>query len=337
MLSPYLAKLQQKIHLTADEAAGAMTAIMSGVADPDQIEQYLVLLAEKGETADEIAGSAIVMREQAHRIRPDVPRLVDVCGTGGDKSDTFNISTTVSFVIAGARVAVAKHGNKAVSSKSGSANVLEALGVRVELAPELVEQEIEEIGIGFMFAPLFHPAMRYVAPIRAKLKQRTIFNILGPLTNPAGSQHQLLGVFSPALTRLLADTLNLMGHEHAIIVHGSGLDEATTTGPTQVAELLDENITEYVWKPEVFGLPTAKPSDLIGGDAAVNAEITRAILNGEQGPKRDIVLMNAAAGLLAADAATTPLEAMDLAIKSLDSGNAKKKLEQMIAWSNSAQ
>lgn len=334
MLTTYLEKLRIKNHLTADEAAGAMTAIMSGTADPEQIEHYLTLLAEKGETADEIAGSAIVMREHATCIHPNVPLLVDVCGTGGDGTNTFNVSTTVAFVVAGAGVAVAKHGNRAVSSASGSANVLEALGIRVELSPKEVENEIEAVGIGFMFAPLFHPAMKYVAPIRQKMKRRTIFNILGPLTNPAGATRQIVGVFQPTLTRLIADTLERMGHEHALVVHGAGLDEITTTGETTVAELHNDIVTEYTLTPAILGLPQTTLDTLKGGDATVNAEITRAVLNGEKGPRRDIVLANAGAALYVAGRVDSISGGIALAAETIDGGAAKDKLAAMAAWSH---
>jgi anthranilate phosphoribosyltransferase len=333
MLQPYLVKLRAKENLTADEAAGAMESIMTGQADEAQLEEYLILLADKGETADEIAGSAIVMRERSNRIRPDVPKLVDTCGTGGDKSGTFNISTTVAFVVAGAGVAVAKHGNKAVSSKTGSSNVLEALGVKIDLQPEQAQKEIEEVGIGFLFAPNFHPAMRYAAPVRAKLGRRTIFNLLGPLTNPAGALHQIIGVFEPRLVPLIAEVLEKMGHEHALVVHGAGIDELTTTGTSQLAELKDDAIQTWELEPEDLGFDKVDLSELAGGDAEANAQITRDILDGQHGPKRDIVVLNAAAALVAADAATDLQSGIKLAEESLDSGKAKAKLEALIKFS----
>ncbi len=333
MLTPYLAKLRKKEDLTADESADAMTAIMTGKAEPKQLEEYLVLLADKGETADEVAGSAIAMCEQAVRIRPDVDKLVDTCGTGGDKSGTFNISTTVAFVAAGVGVTVAKHGNKAVSSKCGSANVLIELGVKIDLPSEKVEQEIEQVGIGFLFAPNFHPAMKYAAPVRAKLKRRTIFNLLGPLTNPAGALHQVIGVFDAKLVPLIAEVLEKMGHEHALVVHGEGLDEITTTGVTEVAELKDGKIKTWQVKSEDFGFERVDLDALKGGDVEENAQITHDILDGQQGPRRDIVVLNTAAVLIAADAVDDLESGIKLAEESIDSGKAKEKLEMLIKFS----
>ncbi len=336
MLTAFLKKLREQNDLTTDEAAAAMTVIMIGKASEEQLEEYLVLLADKGETADEIAGSAIVMREQAVRIRPDVDKLVDTCGTGGDQSGTFNISTTVAFVAAGAGVAVAKHGNKAVSSKCGSANVLVELGVQIDLPPARVEQEIEQVGIGFLFAPNFHPAMKYAAPVRAKLKRRTIFNLLGPLTNPAGALHQVIGVFEPALVPLIANVLEKMGHEHALVVHGNGLDELTTTGTTEIAELKDDEIKTWQVKPEDLGFERVELDALQGGDVTTNAQITRDILAGQCGPKRDIVVLNTAAVLVAADLVADLQSGIPLAEESIDSGKAKEKLAALVKFSQAA-
>ena len=334
MLETYLEKLRKKEDLTLEDAGEAMRAIMSGGVDHVQLEEYLVLLAEKGETDDEIAGSAKMMREHAIKIAPDRAPLLDVCGTGGDQSNTFNISTTVAFVAAGAGVAVAKHGNRSVSSNSGSACVLTALGVKIDLEPVQVQQSIEEVGIGFLYAPNFHPAMRHAAPVRQKLKQRTIFNVLGPLTNPAGAKHQLVGVFSQDLVTTLAHVLRKMDHTHAIVVHGDGLDELTTTGDENtVFELKDGEVNYLKVDPAELGIPIAQHDELLGKDAEYNATITQAILDGETGAPRNVVVLNTAAALLAADKAKNLAEGIKIAEKSIDSGAAKKKLEEMIAFS----
>lgn len=333
MLEQFIEKLRGGGDLLKEEAAAAMKIVMEGKAKPDELEEYLVLLAEKGETADEIAGSAEVMREHAIRIAPDHEPLVDVCGTGGDSSGTFNISTTVAFVVAGAGVSVAKHGNRSVSSNSGSACVLSALGVEINLEPNEVERSIEEVGIGFLYAPNFHPAMKYAAPVRQKIKRRTIFNLLGPLTNPASAGHQLVGVFSTELVTKMAEVLRKLEHNHAIVVHGDGLDELTTTGEENTAFELKNGEVEYLKiNPQNLGIPIAKPEDLLGKDAEYNATITRAILDGEGGAPRNIVVLNAAAAFKAADKAETIEEGIKLAEESIDSGAAKKKLDELIEF-----
>ena len=335
MLTAFLIKLRSGQSLTVLEATTAMEIIMSGKSEDNQFEEYLALLADKGETADEIAGSAQVMQKSANRINPNVDNLVDIVGTGGDQSNTFNISTTTAFIVAGAGVPVAKHGNKAVSSQSGAANVLEALGAKIDLEPAKVERSIKEIGIGFLFAPKFHPAMKYAAPIRAKLKRRTIFNLLGPLTNPAGTQHELIGVFDEKLVKTFAEVLQKMGRKHAIIVHGEGLDELTTAGENTALELKDNKISKFQIDLMELGIEKASLDDLVGGKMEENAKITREILNSEKSPRRDIVLLNASAALVAADKVNDLKEGIALAKKSIDSGAAMRKLEELIEFSNS--
>jgi anthranilate phosphoribosyltransferase len=333
--------------LSEGEMVDAMEVIMGGEATHAQVAAFLTALRMKGETVDEITGAARVMREHATRIavepRPvvsvdrDEPNveyesIVDTCGTGGDATNTFNISTTTAFVLAGAGVRVAKHGNRAVSSCCGSADVLEALGVNVEVSAATVRKCVEEIGIGFLYAPLLHSAMKHVAPVRRELGIRTIFNVLGPLTNPAGASCQVLGVFKKDLTRMLADVLNRLGSARAFVVHGAdGLDEITITGPTHVAELRNANVTEYEIRPEDFGLSAAPPRSIQGGDKEENARIVSAVLNGEKGPRRDVVLMNAAAALVAAGVAPGIAAGIPPAAEAIDSGKAARKLTQLVA------
>jgi anthranilate phosphoribosyltransferase len=320
--------------LTAEQAAGVMHQIMSGEATPAQIGAYLTALRMKGETVEEIAGSARVMREMATRIRVDDPLVVDTCGTGGDRSGTFNISTTSAFVLAGGGITVAKHGNRAVSSRAGSADVLIALGVNVEQPPEAVEACINEIGIGFLFAPLFHGAMRHAIGPRREIGVRTLFNVLGPLTNPAGATVQVLGVYAEALTDRLARVLMELGSTHCFVVHGSdGLDEITTTGPSRVAEGRGGVVEGWTLDPSELGIRPAKAADLAGGDAEANAEITRRILAGDPGPKRDIVLLNAAPAFVATGKAKTLEAGIALAAESIDSGAASEKLARLVEHS----
>ncbi len=284
----------------------------------------------KGETVAEITGSARVMREKAVRIRVDDPNVVDTCGTGGDRSGTFNISTTVAFVVAGCGITVAKHGNRAVSSACGSADVLKALGVKIDLAPAQIEAVINEIGIGFLFAPLFHGAMKHAAVPRQETGLRSIFNILGPLTNPAGASIQVLGVFSPALTHLMAQALLNLGGRHCFVVHGSdGLDEITVTGPSHVSEGKEGRVATYRLSPDDFGVAQGQPEELAGGDAAVNAAITLSILQGEKGARREIVLANAACALVAAGKAKSLPDGALLAAESIDSSAAQHKLDAL--------
>ncbi|MFC1690776.1 anthranilate phosphoribosyltransferase [Nanoarchaeota archaeon] len=336
MIKDAIAKLVEKQDLIFGEAEASMNEIMSGEATQAQIGSFLTALRMKGETIDEIAACAKVMREKASRIKPkNQDQLVDVVGTGGDKSGTFNISTTTMFVVAGAEVPVAKHGNKSVSSKSGAADVLDALGVKIDLEPKQVEQCISETGIGFMFAPKFHGAMKHAIGPRKEMGIRTIFNILGPLTNPAEAPYELMGVFSPDLTEPLAEVLAKLGCKQAMVVHGSGLDEITIVGETRVSELKEGHVMTYTIKPTDFGIKMADLSEILGGTAEENAKITMAILEGkEQGPKRDIVLLNAAASLVAAKKAGNIIDGIELAKKSIDSGKALEKLEMLKKFTN---
>lgn len=316
--------------LSVDEASAVMATIMHGEATPAQIASLLTALRMKGETVDEIAGFARVMREMAIQISPRCTSLIDTCGTGGDKLKTFNISTAAAFVVAGAGVAVAKHGNRSVTSKSGSADVLEELGINLSVTPKSVEQCIETIGVGFLFAQHFHPAMKYAAPVRREIGIRTVFNVLGPLTNPASATCQLMGVYEPDLTELLARVLGALGSKRAFVVHGLlGLDEWSTAGATRVSELRDGEVTTTVYQTSDFGLLEAKPEDLAGGNPAENAQLIYRIFRGEGGPKRDIILLNAAAALVAAEKASTIVDGLQLAAQSLDSGAAMEKLHAL--------
>jgi anthranilate phosphoribosyltransferase len=326
-------------HLQEDEAEAVMEQIMTGAATEAQIGAYLMGLRMKGETQDEITGSARAMRKAAHQVptKFDGAELLDTCGTGGDRSGTFNISTTVAFVAAGAGVKVAKHGNRAASSKCGSADVLGELGVNLDLTPEQVGQCVDEIGIGFLFAIKLHPAMKYAIGPRRQIAVRTIFNILGPLTNPAGAQRQLMGVFTADLTDMLAHVLGALGSKSAMIVNGyGGLDELTTTGPNMVSHYYDGRIETYELDPQAYGFDGAHISDLLGGDAAENAAILRGILDGSvDSAKRDVVLLNAGAALLAAGTVPDLKAGIALAKDIIDSGAAVAKLDALIEYSRS--
>jgi len=316
--------------LTADDASAVMHVIMEGEATPAQIAALLTALRMKGESVEEIAGFARVMRAKAVRITPRCPALVDTCGTGGDRMKTFNISTAAAFVVAGAGVAVAKHGNRSVTSKSGSADVLEELGINLAVPPAFVEECIEQIGVGFLFAQHFHPAMKYAAPVRREIGIRTVFNVLGPLTNPAGASCQLMGVYDAELTEVLARVLGLLGSRHAFVVHGLlGLDEWSTAGPTRVSELKDGQVTTREYRAADLDLAEADPAALAGGPPAENAEIIMRLFRGETGPRRDIVLVNAAAALVAAGAAADLADGLQRAAVSLDSRAALGKLEAL--------
>jgi anthranilate phosphoribosyltransferase len=336
MLKPYIAKVINDQDLSAAEAKEAMDIIMTGQATPTQIGGYLVALRMKGETVEEITGSARTMREQVARVPVTLDNgepLLDTAGTGGDGSHSFNISTAAAFVIAGAGRKVAKHGNRAASSRCGSADVLMGLGVNMELTPEQVGACIDEMGIGFMFAPKFHPAMKHAIGPRRELGQRTIFNVLGPLTNPAGATHQLIGVYDPALTEPLAEVLGELGSDGAFVIHGhGGMDELTTGGPNQVSHLKNGSVSTYELNAADFGLRPATAKDLCGGDPADNAERMRALLsNKDKGPCRDVVLFNAAAAL----SLTTSdfAGALGEATQSLESGAALQKLDALVAMS----
>ncbi|MCE1252802.1 MAG: anthranilate phosphoribosyltransferase [Anaerolineae bacterium] len=335
MLKPYINKVISFQDLSAAEAEAAMQIIMTGQATPAQIGAYLVALRMKGESVDEISGSARAMRAQASRVEVDLNggSLIDIVGTGGDGSNSFNISTTSAFIIAGAGRRVAKHGNRAASSRCGSADVLAALGVKIDLSPVQVAECIKQIGIGFMFAPVFHPAMKHAIGPRREIGQRTIFNLLGPLTNPAGATHQLVGVYDPALTEPLAKVLASLGGKAAFVVHGyGGLDELTTSGKNQISHLSGGQVKTYDLDAAALGLRPAASSDLNGGDPADNALILRGLLSGkDSSPRRDVVLLNSAAALAAEDG---DLEAgLALAEESLRSGAALERLDALIAFS----
>lgn len=330
MIEEALKKVREKKDLTEQETEEVFTEIMKGSVKTEIIANFLLALKDKKEVAGEITGAARVMRKFATRINVNDKRLIDTCGTGGDKSDTFNISTISAFVATGAGLRVAKHGNKAVSSKCGSADLLQALGVNIGVGKEVVEKCINEIGIGFLFAPKLHLAMKYAMPARKMIKSRSIFNILGPLTNPAGARYQVLGVYDESLAETLANVLKNLGSKRAMIVHGKdGLDEITTTDETFVAELKDDKVKTYTIKPESVGLNRSKKDDLKGGDADFNAKIALDILNGKKGPKRDIVLINAGAAIYVTGEAPDLKEGMKKAEVSIDSGDALEKLNKL--------
>lgn len=333
MIKELLKKVVAGENLTETEAAAAMEQIMDGGATPAQIAGLLTALKLKGETIDEITGFARVMRNKATPVRSDHPLLVDTCGTGGDGANTFNISTAAALVLAGAGVKVAKHGNRSVSSRCGSADVLEALGVNLDLEPGEMAACLEEVGIAFLYAPALHGAMKHAAGPRRELGFRTVFNILGPLTNPAGARAQVLGVYSAQLVPVLAEVLLRLGAQRAFVVHGAGgLDEVSPAGPALVAEVRDGGIYEYTLDPGAFGFAPAGTDQLAGGSPGENAAIITGILRGERGPRRDAVVLNAALGLVAAGAAGDFNDGLELAARSLDRGLALAKLEEMIRF-----
>ncbi len=335
MIKEAIAALVSGHSLKMEEAASVMEEIMEGQVTPAQFGAFVTALRLKGETVNEIAGLAKTMRAKAIRVETTAP-VVDVVGTGGDGLNTFNISTTAAFVVAGAGLKVAKHGNRAASSQCGSADVLEALGVKFELNARQVQQCIEKVGIGFMFAPAFHPAMKYAAAPRREIGIRTVFNIIGPLTNPADAKAYLLGVADSSLVKKLAQVLQSLDCHHALVVHGGdGLDEITITRKTRVCELKEGRINSYTISPEDFGLPRANLASLKGGTVAENAALLHSILSGTPGPQRDVVLMNAGAALVAGDRAKTIQQGIDLAKEALDNGKALAKLEQLIKLSQS--
>jgi len=335
MIKEAISKVVTGTNLSEAEAEGVMREIMQGEATDAQISAYITSLRMKGETVEEITGSARVMREKAVHIKLDAPYQVDTCGTGGDMSNTFNISTTVAFVVAAAGVAVAKHGNRSVSSKSGSADVLQALGINIEMPANRVEECLNEVGIAFLFAPMMHQAMKFAIGPRREIGIRTIFNVLGPLTNPAGVKAQIMGVYSADLTTTLARALGNLGTTRAFVVHGmDGLDEITITERTKVSELKDGGVNEYYVHPSDFDLPTGKAEDLKGGDAKENSVITLEVLKGQQGPRRDIVLLNAAAGLMAAGKAKDFRDGIGLAGEAIDAGTALRKMEELKKFTN---
>jgi len=345
MITEAITEVVEGRDLSVEMMTGAMEEIMGGQATPAQIAALLVGLRLKEETVTEIAAAARVMRRFATKIQPgnhlvnvdrdeinvDTETIVDTCGTGGDGTRTFNVSTATAFVVAGAGLRVAKHGNRAVSSQCGSADVVEKLGIRLDLTPGEVERAIEEVGIGFLYAPLFHGAMAHAAPVRREIGIRTIFNILGPLTNPAGAQVQVLGVYREDLTEKLARVLGELGSREAFVVHGEGsMDELSITGKTRIAHLKQGRVNTFDLTPEDVSLPRASIEDIRGGDSELNAQIIINILDGQPGPRRDIVLLNAAAALVVSGQAGDMVEGVKLAGEAIDSGRAKKKLEALV-------
>jgi len=321
--------------LTMDDMSQAVGAIMDGQATPAQVAALLVALALKGETADEVAGAALAMRAHAIAVPTRRRPIVDVCGTGGDASGTFNISTAVAFVVAGAGVVVAKHGNRAMSSRCGSADVLEALGVRIDAPPEVAASALESEGIAFLFAQSYHPAMRYVAPVRREIGVRTLFNVIGPLSNPAGAHRQVVGVPKPRLLPLVAGALGRLGSERAAAVHGhGGLDELSLAGENRVAEWTGSGVIEYAVDPASFGITVRPNADLSGGDATENARIVDRVLAGAEGPHRDVVVLNAALALVIAGVAVDIGAGIVRARGSIDSGAARSRLAALVRASN---
>ena len=334
MIQGALAKLLDRHDLTRAEAREVMDVIMRGEATPAQIGGFLVALRLKGETADEIAGCAEAMRAHVLAVRPERDDLVDTAGTGGDAACTFNISTAAALVAAAAGAGVAKHGNRAVSSASGSADVLEALGFNLELEPARIARSIDELGFGFLFAPSHHPAMRHAAPVRRELKARTVFNVLGPLTNPAGARAQVVGVYAPGLVPTIADVLARLGARRAFVVHGAGgIDELSPAGPNLVCEVADGDVRRREIDPRDFGVPRCEPDALRGGSPAENAATIREIFAGARGPKREAVLLNAAGAIAAGGHADDLGEGYALAAEALDSGAAGERLEALVAFS----
>ena len=336
MFAVLLDKLQRREDLTVDEASGAMAEIMEGRAQPSNIAALLVGLSMKGERPSEIVGLARAMRRRATPLPfpGKAPDVFDTCGTGGDGADTFNVSTAAALVVAASGVTVAKHGNRSVSSRCGSADVFEALGVKIDASPAVAVRCLEGAGIAFLFAPTFHPSMRHAGPTRKELGIRTAFNLLGPLTNPAGAARQLVGVPRPELTELVARSLGMLGTSRAWVVHGAdGLDELSTTGYSKVSEYRDGAVNTFYVHPSEFGIAKATRADLRGGDAATNAKIIRTVLDGGTGAQRDIVLYNAAASLLIAGRAATLAEGLVLAAEAVDSGRAREVLARLATLS----
>ena len=330
-------KLVNRIDLSEEETISVMNQIMTGEATPLQVASFLTALRMKGETMPEITGAARVMREKAHRVKVRADLVLDVVGTGGDQKGTINISTASAFVVAGAGITVAKHGNRSVSSKSGSADVLAALGVKIDASKERVEECLEKIGIGFLFAPLLHEAMKYAVQPRREIGIRTVFNLLGPLTNPAGATHQLTGIYDGGLTELITQVLRNLGTVRAMVVHGmEGLDEISLCGPTKISELRDSQIRNYTLTPEEVGLKRCRLEEIQGGNPEQCADALRAVLRGEKGAKRDVVLLNSAAALYVSGAAGSVSEGMGLAAQSIDSGKAQAKLEQLVRMTNAS-
>lgn len=329
-MKSFISRVAQGETLDRELAAQAFDIMMSGNATPSQIGGFLMSLRVRGETVEEITGAVTTMRAKMLRVEAP-PDAIDIVGTGGDGAGTFNISTASAFVVAGAGVPVAKHGNRALSSRSGAADVLMALGVNIEVGPAVIAKAIREAGVGFMFAPAHHSAMKHVGPSRVELGTRTIFNLLGPLSNPAGTRRQLVGVFSPDWVEPLAEVLRNLGAERIWVVHGDGLDEMTTTGPTMVASLAEGKIETFDITPEEVGLTRVDKSALIGGEAETNAAALTALLAGEHGPYREIVLLNAGGALVVAGRVETLAAGIEMAAESIDSGAAKRRLDKLVA------
>jgi len=337
MIKDALAKLADRTDLSASEAETVMLEIMDGTATSAQVAAYLMGLRQKGETVAEVVGSVNAMRSRATRIRVGASIIVDTCGTGGDGADTFNISTTAGFVVAGAGITVAKHGNRSVSSRSGSADVLSVLGVKIDLEPNRVAECIDEVGIGFLFAPLYHGAMKQCAGVRQEMGIRTILNVLGPLANPAGATHQVLGVYDAKWTDILGRVLLELGSQHCFVLHGmDGLDEITLSDRTKVSEGKAGVVSSYFVSPEEFEVQRMARKEFAGGTPEDNARITKEILQGRKGPKRDIVCLNAAPAMVAGRKAKTLKQGFRLAQETIDSGAAAEKLDQLIAFTTRA-
>jgi anthranilate phosphoribosyltransferase len=333
-----LARLLDGHDLSREEARAVMNEIMEGEATPAQIGGFLVALRLKGETADEIAGCAEAMRAHALQVKPKREDLVDTAGTGGDAARTINISTAAALVAAAAGAGVAKHGNRAVSSASGSADVLEALGFRLELPPTEIERSIDELGFGFLFAPTHHPAMRHAAPVRRELAARTVFNVLGPLTNPAGARAQVVGVYAPSLVRTIAEVLVQLGSRRAFVVHGAaGIDELSPAGPNLVCEVVEGGARERTIDPLELGIPRCDPAELRGGSPGDNAKAILAVFRGENGGKRSAILLNAAGAIAAAGHAADLREGLEIARDAVDSGAALARLDAVVAFSQAAE
>ncbi|MBX3349835.1 MAG: anthranilate phosphoribosyltransferase [Nitrospira sp.] len=337
MIKDALAKLADRVDLSVQEAESIMCEIMDGAATPAQVAAYLMGLRQKGETVEEIVGSARAMRSRAARISVGASIVVDTCGTGGDGANTFNISTTAAFVVAGAGITVAKHGNRSVSSRSGSADVLSALGVKIDLERERVADCIDEVGIGFLFAPHYHSAMKHCAGPRQEMGIRTILNVLGPLTNPAGATHQVLGVYEAQKTEILGRVLLELGSQHCFVIHGmDGLDEITLSDRTKVSEGKGGVVSSYFIAPEEFELPRVPRKEIAGGSPEDNARIVKEILQGRKSSKRDIVCLNAAPAMVAGQKAKTLKEGFRMAQQTIDSGAAAEKLDRLVAYTTRA-
>jgi anthranilate phosphoribosyltransferase len=334
-MQEYIDKMNDHVDLTAEEMSAVMRCIMTGTVPKEELAKFLLALRKKGAAVNEITGAARIMREFAIAVNTDKDVVLDTCGTGGDRAGTFNISTAVAFVVAGAGCVVAKHGNRSISSKCGSADVLEYLGVNITMKVERLSECLEQVGLAFLFAQNLHPAMRYAAAVRKELGVETIFNVLGPLTNPSKATHQMMGVYNKDLVEPMAYVLQNLGLKRCLVVHGEdGLDEITTTGKTFACEFNGQDIHSFDIHPLEFKISLASPEDLKGSDVASNAKILKDILDGKQGPHRDIVVLNAAYALYIAGQAASPQEGVDRAVQAIDSTKALKKLQALIAFTN---